>query len=177
MDQRDSLSQSGSNLRVAIVHYWFVERGGGERVVEALAEVFPQADIFSLVTDPATLPQALKDRKIKTSFLQHMPGAKRFHRYYLLLFPIALEQFDFSEYDLVISSDSGPAKGILTSSKTCHICYCHSPMRYIWDMFPDYRRKMSKSVGMIFSLVAHYIRVWDFASASRVDYFVANSHF
>lgn len=166
-----------SNLRVAIVHYWFVGRAGGERVVEALAELFPQADLFSLVADRSTLAPILRERKLQTSFLQRVPGATRFHRHFLLLQPLALEQFDLSGYDLVISSESGPAKGVITSPKTCHICYCHSPMRYIWDMYPEYRRGMGRLVGPVFSLVAHYMRLWDYASAQRVDYFVANSRF
>jgi glycosyltransferase involved in cell wall biosynthesis len=91
--------------------------------------------------------------------------------------PLALEQFDLSGYDLVISSESGPAKGVLTSSKTCHICYCHSPMRSIWEMYPEHRRGMGPVVGPIFTLAAHYMRLWDQASAARVDYFVANSRF
>ena len=166
-----------SKLRVAIVHYWFVGRAGGERVVEALAEVFPQADLFSLVANRSTLAPILQSRKLHTSFLQRVPGARKFHRHFLFLQPLALEQFDLSGYDLVISSESGPAKGVITSSKTCHICYCHSPMRYIWEMYPEYRRSMGLLVGTIFSLTAHYMRFWDYASAGRVDYFVANSRF
>jgi glycosyltransferase involved in cell wall biosynthesis len=166
-----------SELRVAIVHYWFVGRAGGERVVEALAEMFPQADLYSLVADRSTLAPALQTRNLRTSFLQSIPGATKFHRHFLCLQPLALEQFDLSEYDLVISSESGPAKGVLTSSRTCHICYCHSPMRYIWEMYPSYRRGMGPVVGAIFLLVAHYMRLWDYASAGRVDYFVANSRF
>jgi glycosyltransferase involved in cell wall biosynthesis len=166
-----------SKLRIAIVHYWFVGRAGGEKVVEAMAELFPQADLFSLVADRESLAPVLRERRLVTSFLQWIPGARRFHRHFLFLQPIALEQFDLSEYDLVISSESGPAKGVITSSKTCHICYCHSPMRYIWDMYPQYRRNMNPLVRAVFSLAAHYIRLWDFASAGRVDYFLANSEF
>lgn len=177
------MSDSGSkiapaaHLRVAIIHYWFVGRAGGERVVESLVELFPQADLFALIADPNQLSPILKNRPLKTSFLQRIPGAIKFHRHTLFLQPMALEQFDLSNYDLVISSESGPAKGVITSSRTCHICYCHSPMRYIWDMYPQYRRGMSFLVGSIFSLTAHYMRLWDFASAQRVDYFVANSNF
>lgn len=166
-----------SELRVAIVHYWFVGRAGGERVVESLAEVFPQADLFALVADRSTLAPSLQHRKLQTSFLQHFPGARKFHRHFLFLQPLALEQFDLSDYDLVISSESGPAKGVITSSRTCHVCYCHSPMRYIWEQYPQYRRSMGLLVGSVFSLTAHYMRIWDHASAGRVDYFVANSHF
>jgi glycosyltransferase involved in cell wall biosynthesis len=177
MQNPPSVSSEFSKLRVAIVHYWFISRSGGERVVEALADIFPQADVFSLIADHSTLAPILRDRRLQTSFLQRVPGAKRFHRHFLLLQPLALEQFDLSDYDLVISSESGPAKGVITAPKTCHICYCHSPMRYIWDMYPEYRRGMRFPVGPIFALTAHYMRLWDHASASRVDYFVANSRF
>ena len=166
-----------AKLRVAIVHYWFVGRAGGEKVVEALADLFPQADLYALIADREVLAPDLAKRKLRTSFLQRIPGAMRFHRHFLLLQPLALEQFDLRQYDLVISSESGPAKGVLTSATTCHICYCHSPMRYIWDMYPQYVRSMNPLVRTIFMLTAHYMRLWDFASAQRVNYFVANSHF
>src|SRR5579864_9414473 len=177
MQNQPSVSAELSKLRVAIVHYWFIGRAGGERVVEALAEIFPQADIFSLVADHSTLAPILQSRKMHTSFLQRVPGAKKFHRHFLFLQPFALEQFDLGEYDLVISSESGPAKGVITSSRTCHICYCHSPMRYIWDMYQEYRRRMNFVVSTVFALTAHYVRLWDYASARRVDYFVSNSRF
>jgi len=171
------MNKSLADLRVAIVHYWFIGRAGGERVVEALAEMFPQADVFSLVADRSVLGPPLRSMKMRTSFLQHVPGAMKFHRHFLFLQPLALEQFDLSGYDLVISSESGPAKGVITSSKTCHVCYCHSPMRYIWDMYPAYKRVMNPVVGSVFALTAHYLRLWDYATAGRVDYFVANSKF
>jgi glycosyltransferase involved in cell wall biosynthesis len=170
------MSSSG-HLRVALVHYWLVNRRGGERVLEALAEMFPQADIFTLVLDPKTLAPQLRSHKITTSFLQKLPLARRHYRKLLPLFPLAVEQFRLHDYDLVISSESGPAKGIITSSHTCHICYCHSPMRYLWDMYHQYRE--GRGVGplsrLIFDLSAHYVRLWDVATASRVDHFVANS--
>ncbi len=162
-------------LRVAIVHYWFVAQGGGERVVEAIGRLFPQADLFALIADPRQVPASLQGRRLKTSFLQHIPASRLWYRRMLPLFPIALEQFDLSNYDLVISSESGPAKGVLTSSATCHICYCHSPMRYIWDMYPAYRRTLGALGRSIFGLSAHYVRLWDIAAAQRVDHFVANS--
>jgi glycosyltransferase involved in cell wall biosynthesis len=163
--------------RIAIVHYWFVNRRGGERVVEAMAEMFPQADLFCLVLDREKLSPALHERSIKTSFLQKFPGSKRWHRHLLPLYPLALEQFDLSEYDLVLSSESGSAKGVLTNSQTCHVCYCHSPMRYLWDFY--HRYKSGRSLGVlscpVFTLASHYLRLWDAASAQRVDHFVANS--
>jgi glycosyltransferase involved in cell wall biosynthesis len=166
-----------AKLRVAIIHYWFVTYGGGERVVEALAELFPQADLFSLVVDKSALATSLQNRKIYTSFLQNIPWTRKHHRHFLLLQPLALEQFDLRSYDLVISSESGPAKGVITSPHTCSICYCHSPMRYLWDMSAEYPRSMGPIVRPIFTLASHYMRMWDYASAGRVDYFVANSQF
>lgn len=166
-----------SKLRVAIVHYWFIGRAGGEKVVDELAELFPQADLYALVAKPEVLAPSLSNHRLHTSFLQRFPGATKFHRHFLLLQPLALEQFDLSQYDLVISSESGPAKGVLTPASTCHICYCHSPMRYIWDMYPQYIRSMNPLVRVVFMLTAHYIRLWDLASAQRVNYFVANSQF
>jgi len=165
------------DLRVALVHYWLVRRRGGERVLEALAEMFPQADIFTLVMDPGSRPESLLDHRVCTSFLQHIPGICRHYQKFLPLFPLALESFDLSGYDLVISSESGPAKGIITGARTCHICYCHTPMRYLWEMYSDYQKNAAGgTLGRTFySLVSHYLRLWDYATAARVDYFVANS--
>ncbi len=164
-------------LRVAIVHYWFMNRRGGERVIEALCDLFPQADLFALVADPKVLSPELQKHKLTTSFLQKLPGGRRWYRQMLPLYPIAVEQFDLREYDLVISSESGPAKGVLTRPETCHICYCLTPMRYIWDFYHEYKNK--SGLGPIrkaaFVLTAHYARLWDQASAARVDYFAADS--
>jgi glycosyltransferase involved in cell wall biosynthesis len=166
-----------ASLRVAITHYWFNGYGGGERVVEALAEIFPQADFFSLIAAKEHALPALRGRRLTTSFVGRIPGAKRWHRHFLPLYPIALEQFDLSAYDLVISSESGPAKGVITSPQTCHICYCHSPMRYIWDLYHESRKSMNPVTRAIFSATAHYMRLWDFSTAARVDHFVANSRY
>lgn len=165
-------------LKVAIVHYWFVSRRGGERVVEALCEIFPQADLFALVADTKTLSPKLQKHKLTTSFLQKIPGSCRWHRHLLPLYPLAIEQFDLRGYDLVISQESGPAKGVLTGPRTCHICYCNTPMRYLWDFYHEYRKESSLGYlgKLMFSLTTHYMRMWDQASAARVDYFVANSN-
>jgi glycosyltransferase involved in cell wall biosynthesis len=167
-----------SKLRIALVHYWWVNRRGGERVLEVLADMFPQADIFTLVLDPKALPPSLRSRKFTTSFLQKIPGIKRHYKKFLLLFPLALEQFKLDEYDLVISSESGPAKGVLTRPHTCHICYCHTPMRYVWDMYHQYRSiAPGGALGRAFySIVANYVRQWDYVASARVDYYVASSH-
>jgi glycosyltransferase involved in cell wall biosynthesis len=171
------LAPALKKARIAIVHYWFVAHRGGERVVETMASMFPQADLFSLVVDPEALPDSLRQRSIETSFLQRLPGSRRWHRRLLPLYPLALEQFDLSGYDLVLSSESGPAKGVLTSARTCHVCYCHSPMRYLWDFYHQYKcgRSFGRWSRPLFTLASHYLRLWDAAAADRVDYFVANS--
>jgi len=145
--------------------------------LEVLAEMFPQADIFMMFLDPSQLAPFLRDRKIATSFLQKLPGITRHHRKLLPLFPLALEHFDLDNYDLVISSESGPAKGVLTRSTTCHICYCHTPMRYVWDMYHNYRSAApwGRAGRFLYSMAAHYVRNWDYAAAARVDHFVASS--
>jgi len=166
-----------NDLRVAIVHYWYVRRRGGERWLEAVAGMFPQADIFMLFLDPRNLAPSLQERRITASFLQRVPGVTRHYRKLLPLFPLALEQFRLDNYDLVISSESGPAKGVLTCSTTCHICYCHTPMRYVWEMYHHYRSvsPWGRVGEALYSLAAHYVRNWDCNTAARVDYFVANS--
>ena len=166
------------NLRVALVHYWLVRRRGGEQVLEALADMFPEADIFTLLLDPASLGNTLKNRRIYTSFLQGVPGIRSQYQKFLPLFPMALESFDLAGYDLVISSESGPAKGVITRQHTCHVCYCHTPMRYVWDMYSEYRRGVRGGVlgRAFYTIVSHYMRLWDQATADRVDYFVGNSH-
>lgn len=163
-------------MRVAVVHYWLLGYAGGEKVVQALAEMFPQADIFAVVADGATRAR-FSPHRVSTSFLQRVPGSHRYHRHFLPLYPLALEQFDLRDYDLVLSSESGPAKGVITSTHTCHISYCHSPMRYIWDLYHQYLNgaDVRGVTRTVFAAVAHYLRLWDVAAAARVDYFVANS--
>lgn len=170
-------ADSLERMRVAIVHYWFTGYGGGERVIEAFAEMFPQADFFALVASERGIPAALSKRRLTTSIVGSIPGAKRWYRHFLPLFPFALEQFDLNGYDLVISSESGPAKGVIAPPGACHICYCHSPMRYVWDMYHDYREGMNPLARAAFSLAAHYVRQWDVTTAARVDHFVANSRY
>lgn len=160
--------------RAAIVHYWLLNRRGGEKVVEALCRLMPDADIFTLFCDPATLSPELRKRKIVTSFLN---PARRIYRELLPLMPMALESFDLRGYDLVVSSESGPAKGVVTSSTTRHVCYCHTPMRYLWDLYPAYRNDWtgSRLKRAAMTPLTNYLRLWDFATAARVDHFVANS--
>jgi glycosyltransferase involved in cell wall biosynthesis len=162
-------------LRVAIVHYWIFGMGGGERVIEALVDMYPQADLFCLAVDPSKMSDKLRGQRLTTSFLQNIPGRRRWYRHMLPLQPWALESLDLSGYDLVLSSESGPAKGVISHADTCHICYCHSPMRYLWDLSSRYQRGFNPLVKTVFSLTSHYMRMWDVLAANRVDYFVANS--
>lgn len=166
------------DLRVAIVQYWLLTYAGAEREIAALLEIFPQADLFVLVADEK-IAARFAPHRVTTSFLQRLPGSRRFYRHLLPLNPFALEQFDLRGYDVVISIESGPAKGVITSPSTCHINYCNSPMRYIWDMYHGYvnGKEMRGLTRLIFKAVAHYMRLWDLASASRVDYFIANSNY
>ena len=161
-------------MRAAIIHYWLLNRRGGEKVLDALCRLLPGADVFTLFCDPATLSPELRRHRITTSFLNPL---RRFHRSLLPLMPMALESFDLRAYDLVVSSESGPAKGVITPAGTKHICYCHTPMRYLWDLYPGYRNEWSRSPWKraVMTPLASYLRLWDFASAARVDQFVANS--
>ena len=166
-----------SEPRVAIVHYWLVSMRGGERVIERLLRLYPNADIFTHVYDPDSVSATLKNAPIHTSFINRMPFAKRFYQYYLPLMPMALEGLDLSAYDLVISSESGPAKGIITRPDATHLCYCHSPMRYLWDHYHQYRREAPLPARLVMPAMYHRLRQWDVSSSARVDKFVANSRF
>ncbi|HJT87729.1 MAG TPA: glycosyltransferase [Bryobacteraceae bacterium] len=160
-------------MRVALVHYWLLNRRGGEKVLEALCRLLPGADIFTLFCDPQILSPELRSHRITTSFLNPL---RRFHRSLLPLMPMALESLDLRGYDLVISSESGPAKGVILSSTTRHVCYCHTPMRYLWDLYPAYRNDYVSGLRRaLLTPLSNYLRLWDFASAARVDRFLANS--
>jgi glycosyltransferase involved in cell wall biosynthesis len=167
----------GKNLmKVAIVHYWLVGMRGGEKVLECLCELFPDADIFTLVVDRDKLSPTLLKHRITTSFLQKI-GGRRFYQKMLPLMPQALESFDLSGYDLILSSEAGPAKGIIPPPDSVHICYCHSPMRYIWDLYPQYYRKSGWLARLAMALSSSWLRAWDVTTSARVDHFIANSAF
>ena len=161
-------------MRCAIVHYWLLGMRGGEKVVEELCRILPQPDIFTLFYDPERVSPFIRSHKVTASFLNPL---RRHYRACLPLAPVALEHFDLRDYDLVISSESGPAKGVLTPSNTRHVCYCHTPMRYLWDLYPAYLHEWTRSSlkRALIAPVANYLRLWDAASAMRVDEFIANS--
>ena len=162
-------------MRAAIVHYWLVNMRGGEKVVEALCRLLPDADIFTLFYDPDRVSETIRRHRVRASFLQ---PARSAHRSLLPLMPLALESFDLRGYDLIVSSESGPAKGVIAPSSARHVCYCHSPMRYLWDLYPAYLSEWTHSrlKRALMAPLANYLRLWDYASAARVDEFVANSH-
>jgi glycosyltransferase involved in cell wall biosynthesis len=163
--------------RVAIVHYWLVGMRGGERVLERLITLFPDADIFTHVYVPEAISRSIRDRAVHTTFIQRLPGAARHYQKYLPLMPMALEQLDLRGYDIVISSESGPAKGVIAAPDACHICYCHSPMRYLWDHYHEYLETAGPVSRRVMPMLFHRLRQWDVTSAARVDSFVANSSF
>ncbi|WP_416358542.1 glycosyltransferase [Aureimonas phyllosphaerae] len=148
---------------------------GGEKVVEELCRMFPDAEIFTLVCDREKLSPLLQSKTIHTSFLQRIPTARRNYTKMLPLMPFALEQFDLQAFDLVISSESGPAKAVITRPDALHICYCHSPMRYIWDHFHVYQGDLGRVGRFMMNLFAPLLRIWDVTTSARVDAFAANS--
>jgi glycosyltransferase involved in cell wall biosynthesis len=161
-------------MRVAIVHYWLLRMRGGEKVLELLCRLLPDADIFTLFYDPERISPAIRSHRVRASFLNPL---RRFHRDLLPLMPLALENFDLRGYDLIVSSESGPAKGVLAPSTAHHVCYCHSPMRYLWDLYPAYLHEWTRWrwKRALIAPLAGYLRLWDYASAARVDEFIANS--
>ncbi|KPF78538.1 glycosyl transferase [alpha proteobacterium AAP81b] len=163
--------------RVAIIHYWLVGMRGGERVLERLIGLFPEADIFTHVYDPAAMSAIIRGQRVRTTFIAKLPAATRLYQSYLPLMPMALEGLDLRGYDLVISSESGPAKGVIAAPDALHLCYCHSPMRYLWDQYHVYRDAASPLQKLMMPLLFHGLRNWDVTSAARVDSFVANSEF
>ena len=161
-------------MRVAIVHDWLNQSGGAERVLAEIHSLFPTAPVYAIVYDPERAPAVTRSWDVRPSFLQRIPLARRKHQPFLPLMPLAVEQWDLTGFDLVISTSSACAKGIVPRPGATHVCYCHTPFRYIWDHYYDYTRGM-RLRGLI-APVAHWLRLWDQLSAARVDHFVANSH-
>ncbi len=163
-------------MNVAIVHDFLVQMGGAEKVVEVLHDMFPDAPIYTSAYDREVMPDYYRAWDIRTSFLQRLPFKRWSHRLALPLYALAMESFDLSEYDLVISSSSAFAKGIITQPHTTHICYMHAPMRFAWTARNYMKNERAGSGARFFLLpVLHYLRNWDVLSASRVDHYVANS--
>lgn len=168
-------------VKLAIVHEWLVTRAGSEQVVEQILAHYPDADLFSLVEFlPDHLKFFIQHKSVSTSFLQRLPFAEKHFRQYLPLMPLAVEQFDLDRYDVVVSSSHAVAKGALTRADQLHISYVHTPIRYAWDLHHSYLKGPGLSRGVKAIAVRatlHYLRLWDVATANRVDHFVANSRY
>lgn len=168
-------------MKVAIVQEWLVTVGGSDKVVKAILDVFPDADIYTLVAKKEVCDElGIPWEKVHTSFIQKMPLGTKKHRAYLPLFPFAIEQFDLRGYDVVISSSHCVAKGVLTKADQLHLCYCHSPIRYCWDMYNEYLEESHLDKGFkswLVRLMLHPIRQFDAIAGSRVDYYISNSDY
>jgi glycosyltransferase involved in cell wall biosynthesis len=166
-------------MKVALIHDWLTGMRGGEKVLEVFCELFPDAHIYTLLHNRGSLSNTIEGMDIRTSFIQNLPLIKKKYRYILPIFPTAIERFDLRGYDLVLSSSHCVAKGVITGADTLHICYCFTPMRYIWDLYSLYFGKTRAGVitRIATSLVLNYLRKWDVESSKRVDKFVAISRY
>ena len=169
-------------MKTAIIHDWSTGYAGSERCVESFTNLYPDADpymLFDFLND-AERKIIFKDKIPSTSFIQNFPLARNHYRNMLPFCPYAIEQFDLSEYELIISSSHAVAKGVLTNANQLHICYCHTPVRYAWDLTHQYLKESNLTKGLkgfIAKTILHYIRMWDVSSANRPDYFIANSNY
>lgn len=174
-------NQPKLSMKTAIICDWLVSPGGAEKFLGHLLDAFPEADLFAVVDFIAPDQRDfLKQKSVKTTFIQHLPFAKKYYRHYLPLMPLAIEQLDVSAYDLIISSSHAVAKGVITGPDQLHISYVHSPMRYAWDLQHQYLRETGldkKIQGHLARYFLHRLRLWDLRSANGVDHFVSNSHF
>ncbi len=164
-------------MKIAIAHDWLTNMGGAEKVVINFTELYPNAPVYTTVYNQENLDSELQNIDVRTTFLQKIKGANKKHQNLLPLMPMAWEQLDFNGYDVVLSSSSSCAKGLVTSPDTMHVCYCHTPMRYAWEFYNEYmeREKISFLKSKLIPIIMNYIRIWDVTSANRVDYFIANS--
>lgn len=167
-------------MKIAIVHDWIITLGGAERVLKELCEIYPEADLYTLICKEESLKKlGIEKRRVSTSFLNSFPLISRIYRWLILFMPAAIESFDLSHYDLVISSSHCVAKGVLTHSEQIHIAYVHTPMRYAWDLYHIYLRDAGLNRGLR-GLIAHHllnkVRIWDLSTANRPDYYIANSY-
>ena len=166
-------------MKIAIVHDWLVTDAGAEKVLKSILDIYPDADLFSLVDflDDKDRQSILGTKVVRTSYIQKLPFAKNHFRNYLPLFPNAIESFDLSSYDLIISSSWAVAKGVKKNADQLHVCYCHTPIRYAWDLHDEYTKNLPWLKRLLVQNILKYIRNWDLTTVDRVDYFIANSKF
>ncbi len=162
-------------INTTIVHYWLNSMRGGEKVIESLIDIYPNSEIITNIYSQQNVSEKISKKKVKTTFINSLPNAGKFYQYYLPLYPTALKNIHINSGEFVISSESGPAKGIKVSNKIPHICYTHSPMRYIWDMQDEYFGTGFKR--KILQPIINYLQRWDFSTAQKLDYIIANSNF
>lgn len=168
-------------MKVALVHDWVVTLGGAERCLEVFHEMFPEAPLYTLVfKDESIQKLGFDPTAVSASFLQRYPKAQTWYQKYLPLYPMAIEGLDVTQHDIVLSSSHVAAKGVITRSDQLHICYCHTPVRYAWDMTFEYldQQRLTRGLkGFVTQAVLNYIRLWDISTANRVDHFIANSEY
>lgn len=172
--------QSGGgdkSLKVALVHDWLDSRGGGERVLKCMHEIWPTAPIYTLVYDSENAPEWVRECNVRTTYIQKWPGGVKHRKLLLPFMPKAWEALDLTEFDLVISSCMSCCKGVITRPDALHVCFCHSPIRYVWDLYYDYLDGASALKRVVMPLMIHKVRMWDYQAAQRVDRFVANSDY
>jgi len=164
-------------MKVALVHDHLAQEGGAEKVLEVLSDMFPDAPIYTLLYDKKNVKKYYPNKKIEASIIQKLPGGVNHYKWYMPFMPMAVEFFDLTKYDVVISDTSSFAKGVITPTETVHICYCHTPTRYLWSDTHQYinELKYNKFFKKIIAFVLNYIRIWDRQAADRVDYFLTNS--
>ncbi|MDR1148276.1 MAG: glycosyltransferase [Spirochaetaceae bacterium] len=162
-------------MKVAVVHYWLTSMRGGEKMLETLLELFPSADVYTHVYNKKYISPLINKHKVYTSSINRLPFASKLYKMYMPLMPRALLEFDLRDYDIVISSEAGPAKGVIVNPDAFHLCYCHSPMRYIWDLYHEYYKSASIFFRVFMKLLVPSLRVWDITSSNLVDRFVTNS--
>jgi len=164
-------------MKLAIVHDYLNQYGGAERVIEILHELYPDAPVYTSIYIPEKMPYSFREMDIRTSFMQKLPLIKRFFKYYLLLYPKAFESFDLKNYDVILSSSSAFAKGVVPGQNSCHICYCYTPTRFIWDYLNYVKKeKYPLVIFKLLPLLIKKLKVWDLKIINRVNYFVAISN-
>src|SRR5262245_46484396 len=165
-----------SNMQLALVHDYLNQYGGAERVLEVLHAMYPQAPVFTSIYDKKLMPAHFRQWDVRMSFMRKLPNAAKWHQLYMPLYPTAFEKFDLSAFDIVLSSSSAFAKGVITEPEALHVCYCHSPMRFAWN-YNDYvaGEHIPRRAHIVLSLILNYVRLWDEVTAGRVDAYIANS--
>ncbi|MGI5837742.1 MAG: glycosyltransferase family 4 protein, partial [Chloroflexota bacterium] len=163
-------------MKIALIHDYLNQYGGAERVLEILHGLFPEAPIYTSIYDPSAMPADYRRWDIRTSFMQRLPGVMRHHQIYMALYPLAFESFDLSQYDLVISNSSAWCKGVVTPPSTLHLCYCLTPMRWVWN-YREYvqRERFGKHIRLVLPVFMNWLRLWDRVTADGVDHFATIS--